>query len=102
MLHSRIRIWVWHYASLKAETIRTLMLVKSELRLGYGCANKAHCRRHLFRLHLRQTSTSGQPNQDMDLLSEGTAPVTADKALTVIKERMMVKSKGNPKKRIPR
>jgi hypothetical protein len=38
----------------------------------------------------------------MDLLSEGTAPVTADEAMTVIKERMMVRSRGNPKEQIPR
>jgi hypothetical protein len=37
----------------------------------------------------------------MDLLSEGTAPVTADAAMKVIEERMMVKSRGNPKERIP-
>jgi hypothetical protein len=38
----------------------------------------------------------------MDLLSEGTAPITADKAMTVIKERMMVRSRGNLKELIPR
>jgi hypothetical protein len=37
----------------------------------------------------------------MDLLSEGTTPVTADEVITVIKERMMVRSRGNPKERIP-
>jgi hypothetical protein len=37
----------------------------------------------------------------MDLLSEGTAPVNADKAMTVIKERMKVRSRGNLKERIP-
>jgi hypothetical protein len=47
-------------------------------------------------------STSGQPVRDMDLLSEGTAPITADKAMTVIEERMKVRSRGNPKERIPR
>jgi hypothetical protein len=38
----------------------------------------------------------------MDLLSEGTVLVTADKAMMVIKERMMVRSRGNPKEQIPR
>jgi hypothetical protein len=38
----------------------------------------------------------------MDLLSEGTAPVTADEAMMVIKERMMVRSRGNLKERRPR
>jgi hypothetical protein len=33
----------------------------------------------------------------MDLLSKGTAPVTGDEAMTVIKERMKVRSRGNPK-----
>jgi hypothetical protein len=47
-------------------------------------------------------STSGQPVQDMDLLSEGTVPVTADEAMTVIEERMKVRSRGNPKERILR
>jgi hypothetical protein len=42
-------------------------------------------------------STSGQPVQDMDLLSEGTASVTDDEAMTVIEERMKVRSRGNPK-----
>jgi hypothetical protein len=37
----------------------------------------------------------------MDLLSEGTMPITADEALTVIEERMMVRSRGNPKEQIP-
>jgi hypothetical protein len=37
----------------------------------------------------------------MDLLSEGTAPVTTDEAMTVIEERMIVRSRGNPKERIP-
>jgi hypothetical protein len=37
----------------------------------------------------------------MDLLSEGTAPVTTDKAMMVIEERMMVRSIGNPKEQIP-
>jgi hypothetical protein len=46
-------------------------------------------------------STSGQPVRDMDLLSKGTAPVTADKAMTVIEERMIVRSRGNPKEQIP-
>jgi hypothetical protein len=41
-------------------------------------------------------STSGQPVQNMDLLSEGIVPVTADKAMTVIKERMKVRSRSNP------
>jgi hypothetical protein len=36
----------------------------------------------------------------MDLLSKGTAPVTADKAMTVIEERMKVRSRSNPKERI--
>jgi hypothetical protein len=38
----------------------------------------------------------------MDLLSKGTAPVTDDKAMTVIEERMKVRSRGNPKERILR
>jgi hypothetical protein len=38
----------------------------------------------------------------MDLLSEGAVPITADEAMTVIKERMKVRSRGNPKERIPR
>jgi hypothetical protein len=38
---------------------------------------------------------------DMDLLSEGTAPITADEAMMVIKERIMVRSRGNLKERIP-
>jgi hypothetical protein len=46
-------------------------------------------------------STSGQPVQDMDLLSEGTVPITADKAMMMIEERMIVRSRGNPKERIP-
>jgi hypothetical protein len=37
----------------------------------------------------------------MDLLSEGTTPVTTDEAMMVIKERMKVRSRGNPKERIP-
>jgi hypothetical protein len=37
----------------------------------------------------------------MDLLSEGTVLVTADEAMTVIEERMMARSRGNPKERIP-
>jgi hypothetical protein len=37
----------------------------------------------------------------MDLPSEGTAPITADEAMTVIEERMKVRSRGNPKERIP-
>jgi hypothetical protein len=37
----------------------------------------------------------------MDLLYEGTVPVTADKAMTVIKERMKMRSRGNPKEQIP-
>jgi hypothetical protein len=41
--------------------------------------------------------TSGQPVWDMDLLSDGTTPVTADEAITVIEERMIVRSRGNPK-----
>jgi hypothetical protein len=36
----------------------------------------------------------------MDLLSEGTGPVTADKAMMVIEERMKVRSRSNPKERI--
>jgi hypothetical protein len=40
------------------------------------------CRCRLFPLRLRQTSTSGQPVQAMDLLSEGTASVTDDKIQT--------------------
>jgi hypothetical protein len=47
-------------------------------------------------------STSGQPVQDMDLLSEGTTPITADKAMTMIEERIIVRSTGNPKEQIPR
>jgi hypothetical protein len=42
-------------------------------------------------------AASSQPIRDMDLLSEGTAPITADKAMTVIEERMKVRSRGNPK-----
>jgi hypothetical protein len=38
------------------------------------------CCRCLCHLCLQQTSTSGQPIQDMDLLSEGTMPITTDKA----------------------
>jgi hypothetical protein len=45
-------------------------------------------------------STSGQPVQDINLLFEGTAPVTTDEAMTVIDERMKVRSRGNPKERI--
>jgi hypothetical protein len=37
----------------------------------------------------------------MDLLSEGTMPVTADEAMMVIEERMKVRSRGNPKEQIP-
>jgi hypothetical protein len=37
----------------------------------------------------------------MDLLSEGTTPVTTDKAMTVIEERMIVRSRGNLKEQIP-
>jgi hypothetical protein len=33
----------------------------------------------------------------MDLLSKGTTLVTADEAMIVIKERMKVRSRGNPK-----
>jgi hypothetical protein len=47
-------------------------------------------------------STSGQPIQDMDFLSKGTTPITTDKAMTVIEERMIVRSRGNPKEQIPR
>jgi hypothetical protein len=36
----------------------------------------------------------------MDLLSEGTTPITADEAMTVIDERMKVRSRGNLKERI--
>jgi hypothetical protein len=46
-------------------------------------------------------STSGQPIQDMDSLSKGTVPITADEAMTMIEERMKVSSRGNPKERIP-
>jgi hypothetical protein len=46
-------------------------------------------------------TTCGQLVQDMDLLSEGTTPITADVAMTVIEERMMVWSRGNPKERMP-
>jgi hypothetical protein len=46
-------------------------------------------------------STSGQPIQDMDLLSEGTAPITTDKVMMVIEERMIVRSRGNLKEQIP-
>jgi hypothetical protein len=45
-------------------------------------------------------STSGQPILDIDLLSKGTTPITADEAMTMIEERMKVRSKGNPKERI--
>jgi hypothetical protein len=38
----------------------------------------------------------------MDLLSEGTAPVTNDEAMTVIEEKMKVRSRGNPKEQILR
>jgi hypothetical protein len=41
-------------------------------------------------------STFGQPIQDMDLLSEDTVPITADEAMMVIEERMIVRSRGNP------
>jgi hypothetical protein len=37
----------------------------------------------------------------MDLLSEGTVPVTNDEAMTVIEDKMMVWSRGNPKERMP-
>jgi hypothetical protein len=33
----------------------------------------------------------------MDLLSEGTMPVTTDKAMMVIEERIIVRSRGNLK-----
>jgi hypothetical protein len=36
----------------------------------------------------------------MDLLSEGTASITDDEAMTVIKERMKVRSRGNLKEQI--
>jgi hypothetical protein len=45
--------------------------------------------------------TSSQPVQDIDLLSEGTVPVTADKAMTVIEERMIVRSRGDLNEQIP-
>jgi hypothetical protein len=32
----------------------------------------------------------------MDLLSEGTTPITVDKAMMVIGEKMIVRSRGNP------
>jgi hypothetical protein len=37
----------------------------------------------------------------MDLLSKGPVPITADEAMMAIEERMMVRSRGNPKERIP-
>jgi hypothetical protein len=37
----------------------------------------------------------------MDLLSEGTTPVSTDEAMMVTEERMMVRSRGNLKERIP-
>jgi hypothetical protein len=37
----------------------------------------------------------------MDLLSEDTVPVPTDKAMMVIEERMIVRSRGNPKEQIP-
>jgi hypothetical protein len=37
----------------------------------------------------------------MDLLSKGTMPITADEAMIVIEERMIVRSRGNPKEQIP-
>jgi hypothetical protein len=36
----------------------------------------------------------------MDLLSEEIVPVTTDEAMTVIEERMKVRSRGNPKEQI--
>jgi hypothetical protein len=47
-------------------------------------------------------SAPGQSVQDMDLLSEGTTPITADKAMMVIEDRMIVRSRGNLKEQIPR
>jgi hypothetical protein len=38
----------------------------------------------------------------MDLLSKGTTPITADEAMMVIEERMIVRSRGNPKEQIPK
>jgi hypothetical protein len=46
-------------------------------------------------------SASSQPVWDMDLQSRGTAPITVDEAIMVIEERMKVRSRGNPKERIP-
>jgi hypothetical protein len=76
-----------HYQHHSMSSMSSLVPLHAVYRTAGTVTHHLHYRRycsvisisfHLRHLRLRQTSASGQPVQDEDLLSEGTASMTAD------------------------